>query len=776
MKEKKVMQKKKTRLFKNILASLLALVLVVGNFSTVFAEGETEKEEKSIFQMNNGDIETTTNTKNNNTSDDLIISAKQSTIAGDFNNRYIDVNVSARGKDKKFSNAVAYAKINSPKTVYINGSGTYYLSDFTDFNTFRIDVSTLDTNEDVTVPIEITVKYDVEKIVTETNTIERPDTTTITKDKSGTRIEVNNELKKSNNNSTDIETREVTTTIYVIHRAEKLASNSALEISKVDIHPNGYVVPGSNFSLVFTVKNVGDAEAKNIKATLEGMDPKGINIAQGLATKDITILKPGEETTLIYDMKIPPSAKGGMYPLTLKYDFNGKNAKGNETTSPISGSYALSVDVNQADRDPSALIFERINFPTGRLGKNQNVPVSFTLKNIGTKNAQNIKITAISQDVEGLTPVSASTAIVEKILPGQSADYQFDFKTTNSVATKSYPVEITVEYTDNAVSEEPHKITQIVGVNGVDWRAEAEKDKDRQTSTPILIIEKYSFDPELIYAGTQFKMDLVIRNTSDKAIKNIKIALSSDAAQSSTEGKPATQASVFTPVQSSNTFFIDSIPAGQKVDKQITMTTSHDTAANTYTLTADVTYEDSQAKQYTSKEIIGVTVVQDSKFSIGEVVLDPTFFVGMPGNISVDFYNTGKVTLSNFMVEFESDDEMSVDMPTYYKGNFPSGTTDTYSATLTVNSPEAKKGKLIFSYEDTTGQSHTMEKEFEVTVEDMPMPDEDMGEMPMEPEETSKKPIIIGSIIGLLALGLGAVLFKKHKKKKEEEDLKIDED
>ena len=736
MKEKKVMQKKKTRLFKNILASLLALVLVIGNFSTVFAEGE-----KSIF----GPV-----------GNDLVIEADQANILGDYNGRYISVAVSLRHKDdnKEFKDLVLYASIANPQTAFIKGDGIVKIDQqFENFKlnknnpgfVLNIPVETIDTDKDVTVPVQVELKY---------------------------RVKDNSSTKEPK----DFVDETVTTTIYVIHRAEKLAANSALEISKVDIHPNGYVVPGSNFSLVFTVKNVGDAEAKNIKATLEGMDPKGINIAQGLATKDITILKPGEETTLIYDMKIPASAKGGMYPLTLKYEFNGKNAKGNETTSPVSGSYALSVDVNQADRDPSALIFEKINFPTGRLGKNQNVPVSFTLKNVGTKNAQNVKITAISQDVEGLTPVSASTAIVEKILPGQSADYQFDFKTTNSVATKSYPVEITVEYTDKAVSDAPHKITQIVGVNGVDWRAEAEKDKDRPSSTPILIIEKYSFDPELIYAGTQFKMDLVIRNTSDKAIKNIKIALSSDAAQSSTEGKPATQASVFTPVQSSNTFFIDSIPAGQKVDKQITMTTSHDTAANTYTLTADVTYEDSQAKQYTSKEIIGVTVVQDSKFSIGEIVVDPTFFVGMPGNISVDFYNTGKVTLSNFMVEFESDDDMSVDMPTYYKGNFPSGTTDSYSATLTVNSPEAKKGKLVFSYEDTTGQSHTMEKEFEVTVEEMPMPDENMGEMPMEPESSSKKPIIIGSLIGLVALGLGAVLFKRHKKKKEEEDLKIDED
>ncbi|MDO5028469.1 MAG: NEW3 domain-containing protein [Bacillota bacterium] len=742
--KKKIM---KARPFNGLVASLLALLIVLGSFGPVFAE------DQSIIS---------------DPVDDLIISAEQTTFAGDLNYRYVDVNVQLRDKDtiSEFENVFATAKIANPQTVTIEGSGLYPINQDNLNNkksdSFRIDVSTLDTEKDVTVPIEITVTYDIVKKIYDRN----PNNGEFKIDAQG-----NKTIKYLGT-----ETRQQTTTIYVIHRAEKLPANSALEISKVDIVPNGYVIPGSNFSLIFNVKNTGDAEARNIKASLEGMEPAGINIASGLATKDITILKAGEETSLVYDMKIPASAKAGMYPLTLKYDFIGTNSKGQETTSPTTGSYAFSVDVNQADRDPSALIFEKINFPSGRLGKNKIVPISFTLKNIGTENAQNVKISAISQDVTGLTPVSSSTAIVEKILPGQSANYKFDFKTTDTVSSKAYPVEIKVEYTDKSVADKPHEISQIVGVNGVDWEAEAQKNKDLPTSTPILIIEKYNFDPELIYAGTQFKMDLVFRNTSDKTIKNIKIALSSDAAQSSDQSKLSTQASVFTPVQSSNTFFIESIPAGGKVDKQITLTTSHDTAANTYTLTADVTYEDSQAKQYNSKEIIGVTVVQDSKFSLGEIVLDPEYYVGMPGNISVDFYNTGKVTLSNFMVEFESDGDISSDMPTYYKGNFPSGTTDNYTASITVNSPEAKKGKLVFSYEDTTGQSHSLEKEFELNVQEMIMPEENFEDMPMPEEPASKTPKIIAGLVGLGLIGAAIVIYKKRKKKKEEEDLMIDED
>lgn len=723
--------KKMKKLIKNIVALTLALVMVSGNFNIVFAENN--KTTPSIITSPVGD--------------DLIIEARQSTIVEDYNRSYVSVLVTLRNQSNKdnISDIVAYASIAQPKTVHIEGDGIPEVKNINNDNSsyyFDIPLYTITTTEDVTIPIQIEIQY---------------------------------KYKVGDKNP---ETRTQNATIYVLHKAEKLPSNSAIEVTKVDIHPNGYVVPGSNFSLVFQVKNTGDAAAKNIKLTLDGMDAKGINIAQGLSTKDITVLKPGEETTVIYDMKIPSSARGGMYPLKLDYTFNGKNSKNQDTTSPITGSYAFSVDVKQADRDPSAIIFDKINFPVGRLGKNQNVPVSFTLKNVGTKDAQNIKIAAISQDVEGLTPTSSSTAVVKKLSPGQTAEYTFNFKTTNSVATKSYPVEISVEYIDDAVSEAPHKITQIVGVNGVDWQAEAQKNKDLPTSTPILIIEKYSFEPELIFAGTQFKMALSIRNTSDKTIKNIKIALSSDAAKSADATKQTTAASVFTPVQSSNTFYIDSIAAKEKVDKEITMTTGHDTAANTYTLTADVTYEDAQAKQYTSKEIIGITVVQDSKFSIGEINLDPEYFVGTPGSISVDFYNTGKVTLSNFMVEFESKDDISVDTPTYYKGNFPSGSTDNFSANITPNSPDAKKGKLVFTYEDTTGETHTMEKEFEIKVTEMPMTSEDgMENMPPMDNGSGlmgKLPFIGGA--ALLAAIVGGLIYKKRKKKKEEEDLNLDED
>lgn len=741
--------------------SILLVLIMILNLS----EGVFAVDVEPTTPTNTQSVTTTTGMDSGN---DFIIRALQSTIVGDYNEAYIDISISSN-TTMDTENLVAYAKINNPFTVHIANDGVFRLGN--NGGQFRVPLYTLDSNEDKTIPIEITLKYDIS---TEKTSETKVTTTPIV---NGEEDEKNQNVNSTTVTNIGTESKEMTTTIYVVHRARKVPKNSMIEVEKFEILPNGYVVPGSEFELVFSIKNPGDAPASNVKLSLDGLDAKGINMAKGLSTVDTTTLNPGDARLIRYYLKIPASAKGGQYPLTLKYTFNGKNEKGEDTTSPVEGSYTFSVDVKQADMAPSSIIFERIDFPTGRLGKNQPVKVSFSLKNIGTKNAQNIKISAISKDVEGLLPVSGSNAIVASLKPGQVANYSFDFKTANAVSTKTYPVEITVEYIDDAIGEEPHKIVQVVGVNGVDWYAEQQKYKDLPKSTPILIIEKYDFNPEVIFAGTQFTMKLDIRNTSSsKSIKNIKISLTSDVAQSADQGAPAQTASVFTPVQSSNTFFIDHIPAGEKIEKAITMTTSHDTAAKTYTLTANLEYEDGQANPYKSSEIIGITVVQDSKLSIGEVNIDPEYFVGTPGSLNVEFYNTGKVTLSNFMVELEGDG-IAADMPTYYKGNFPSGSTDSYTVNITPESPEAKSGKLVFSYEDTTGEKHTIEKDFKINVSDFdPMAQGGFEEIPMEPPKTTNWPVIIGGGLALLAGAGGAVLYRRRKKKKEEEDLSLDED
>lgn len=700
-------------------------------------------------------------------SQDFLIEANQTTLMQGYDRHQVEVNVTKQVDDSKtqkseinpkieISKLTAKASIDNPDSVHIVGTGITELYSLNTPNKnvpnfdkdsinkdgkFYIDLSSTPVTKKTTVPIKITLEY--------------------TKTVNG---------KESFGSET--------TTIYVVQEASLAPENSMIEIKKFDIFPLGEISPGQDFDVVFEVYNPGDAPAKNIKLSLDGLTAEGINMATGLNTQDITVLPPKTSNTVVYSLTTPASAVGGKFPLTLKYTFNGKTPTEGDTKAPQEGQYQFSIDLKKSSMAPSTLIFEKIDFPQATVGKNAFVNVGFTLKNIGKFKAQNINVAAISKEITGLSPKSASSVVIPEMAPGESKEFNFSFQTTNAISTQNYPVEITVNYADDSTTKDApsHTITQTVGVNAVNWEEEEAKNKDKPTSVPKLIIEKYTFDTDNIYAGTDFNLNLVLYNTSPKkTIKNIKIYLTSETLQSNDQTK-VSSASVFTPIESSNTFFIDSIAPKEKVEKTIKLSTSRDTVAKTYTLTANIEYEDEQSKPYTSSEIIGIPVYQDAHLKIGEIIVDPQFTVGMPGMVSVEFYNTGKVTLSNFMVSFEGEG-LKTDSPNYYKGNFAVGTSDTFSVYVSPESTENTSGKIVFTYEDSTGLEHKEEKEFTINVMEMEMPDEieKAGNMPPQNPGLSKG-LLIGIGAAILAAIIVIIVLRKRKKKKSDEDLTIDED
>lgn len=730
-------------------------------------------------------------------SGDILIQASETTLEPGVTYPSIGVSLTnPRSWDSEVYYVSAKYGIDNPTTVFLEGSTSENLNG-RDY--FSINFRTLPTDKDVTVPINISVEYDVFE-TTSSGQYKLLDEKTFDKDgliynSDGTKFvdENNNQYdvysvyeieiingKITNDPRSFIKKQTLTAsdTIYVIQKATP--SSSMIEIEKMALFPVGDIYPGMDFQVAFEVYNPGDAPAKNIKLELEGLEEAKLNMADGLSTKDITVLNPGAKSTVIYALSTPASTPGGKYQLNLKYTFNDAQSFGGTTSAPKEGNYNFSIDIKRSDSAPSVMIFDTIDFPEGRIWKNKDVKVSFGLKNIGKENAQNVKITATSTNPSGLAPKSGSTVHVPVLKPGKVANYSFDFETTGSVNTEGYPVEIKVTYVDDSVSlENPHELTQTIIIDGVDWYAESQKYKDGNKSIPKLIVEQYKFEPDKIYAGTEFNMTLVLYNTSKKTIKNIKIFLASESVSTGGEGQQmmATEASVFNPVQSSNTFFIDNIPPGEKIEKTITLSTSHDTPANTYTLTANMEYEDSAAEQYQSSEIIGIPVIQDAGIGIGEIVTDYEYSVGMPGSLSVEFYNTGRVQLSNFMVELEGND-ISTDTATYYRGNMAPGVSDSFMASITPETVDANEGTIVFKFEDSTGEEHEIRKDFKINVVEMPVFDE---EMPMEDEGMMddsggglpKLPLILG-IIAIAVVGF--IFYKRHKKNKDEKDLTIDED
>ena len=289
-----------------------------------------------------------------------------------------------------------------------------------------------------------------------------------------------------------------------------------------------------------------------------------------------------------------------------------------------------------------------------------------------------------------------------------------------------------------------------------------------------MIIDKYNFEPQLVKAGETFQMNLSFFNTnSAKAVKNIKIFLTSEGGTDPNNEQTA-GSSVFTPVDSSNTFYIDSIPPKGRVQKAIKMFTVPDALARTHTITANFEYEDSKGEPYTATELIGVPVVQQSRLDIGEISYMPEAYIGQSTPISLEFYNTGKVTLYNMMVKLEGDFQMENGQ--YYVGNFSSGSSEYFEGYVIPNEEGELHGDVVFTYEDSTGQIQEIRKEFTLNVMDMPpMDDEFGGEFPPMEEDKGgilKSKIFWGVIIAIAATVGGIIVYKKKKKKKE---LSLDE-
>ena len=104
-----------------------------------------------------------------------------------------------------------------------------------------------------------------------------------------------------------------------------------------------------------------------------------------------------------------------------------------------------------------------------------------------------------------------------------------------------------------------------------------------------------------------------------------------------------------------------------------------------------------------------------------------------------------------------------------------SGSTDDFSFSFIPREVGSMEGKIIFTYEDVSGQERTVEKEFVFEAMEMPeWDDPGMEPMPEEPESAVPWKVIIA--VGVVAAVAGIVLFRRHRKKKMHQQLEMEDE
>jgi hypothetical protein len=424
---------------------------------------------------------------------------------------------------------------------------------------------------------------------------------------------------------------------------------------------------------------------------------------------------------------------------------------------------SFELDVVYALAEPSFVV-EKVTFSPEVTAGIEETVATLTLKNISDSKANNVVVTleGMASGEEGAKNIAVRDLTATKQLYNVSGKQKVtvDYTLAPNRDRKHNEMKLTVDYNG---AEKPQEILLNMplplqeSVNGRE---------------PKVIIERYTVEPGKVLAGNYVTLTLYVENTNSLPVNNVSIQLDVPS-ETSSSGGTVSSGTVFSPVDSSNTFYVDRIEGKYTAVKTINMYVDPNATAKTYTVPVDIQYEGTDGKKYSSQDNVNIPVTQESKVEIISTNIQPMGNVGEPLNLLVEFVNVGKVNLTNFKVRLEGDipgKEENV----FYLGTFNAGESNEYSASIIPEEEGTLSGSIQMSYIDADNQNAMLEIPFSCEIG--PMIEYEPTDMPMEPIE---EPGLLDKlranwlpiVLGLVIVAQGIILFRMKKKAKAEEEL-----
>lgn len=517
---------------------------------------------------------------------------------------------------------------------------------------------------------------------------------------------------------------------------------------------------GSSISIPLSIKNLSSYEARNVMITPSFGETGDIpfEIDSLNLTQSISKIAGNKAESINLQFKIARNIQEKTYPIVLNLNF--ENAYGNTYE------YKTSIYVKVINNDTAPRLSikklectEMVIYPGGFTG------VDIDILNEGTLEAKDVKVSILGVKDDGFSIIGGTnTKYISKIEGNQVSKTNFKLGVSEKLAKGNYGITIKLDYKDQwgkDYSDEQQFFIPVYSEN------------TNVKTVPKIILEKYNCNPSIVRAGENFILNMSFINTSEaKGVRNIKIYLTVN--EASSDG-----GNLFTPVNSSNTFFINSIGPKGKASQTLEFFTIPDAKAKTYTMIANFEYEDIEGNEYKSTELIGIPVQQKTRLETTEVSFPPEAYPGQPVPVGFDFYNMGKVTLSNLMIKLEG--EFDAPNSNYFVGNFEPGGNDHYEGAITPRGPGVLNGAVVISYDDPTGQHVELKKDFSFNVVEMPQPQpgpgENPGVEPGAPKQGGFKKILKSPFtwIGLGVVVIAAAIFIRKAVIKKREGMTLDE-
>lgn len=505
-------------------------------------------------------------------------------------------------------------------------------------------------------------------------------------------------------------------------------------IENVDIPE---VEAGSELSLVIKYKNDSTHTASDLRIT-PNFENVPIVYERPVTFERRVSLRGGKEDVTSFNFKVRDDAKVGVYAIKFKVEF--ENARDENYSREEVAYFRVT-----KEKVKPIIIVSNISTGDASVYAGGRFKLTFDVGNNGEVKADNVEVLISGQSQSTFMVVDSNDyKYIGTVEPGASVKQEFDINVSDSITKGNNTLNVNINYKDTFGNE--HSTEKTIYILDVKSEKEAAEESDT-AATPKIIISSYSTNPVNIVAGNDFGFTFNIKNTSkEKRLRNMKVTISSE------DG-------AFIITKGSNTFYIEEMDKSAIVTKVIDLKAKQSLTSNSYPVNISFDFEDFNGNQYNSSETINIPVTEYSKLVINSVGAGEGY-VGSNTNLSFDYVNMGKATVSNLTASVEGD-YTSVQSINYI-GNLEPGSSDYYDIEVTPTKNGQNYGVLVLSFEDSSGRINEVRKEFEgFAMEQSSLDNSGMDDpgkykpgMIPEPTETVEK-VGIGKII---LYGIGTFL------------------
>lgn len=489
------------------------------------------------------------------------------------------------------------------------------------------------------------------------------------------------------------------------------------------------VTAGTKATLTLPIQNSSAYSAKNIVVKLDSAgkpDFPFIYDELGISKK-IEKLNAKETVNVVFELDVDEYAQEGRYMIKLNYSYS--NTMGNDYTA----SEMISVKVINKNTSPK-LAVSNVSFGAESVRPDQQVPLNISVKNIGTLEAKDVKVTLLGLKTGEFTLSNYTDTKYLSNLNGQETTVvSYDLKASKDIVDGAHSLEVKMEYKDgkkNVLTETNQIFIPSTG-------------KTSREGNPSIAFDNIQYPTSPIKPGSDFPVSVDITNKGNGKAENLKMWLTSDKEIIS---------------KSMSTITVDALDKEQTKKVDFLLSAVADAATKNYPIAINVEYEKKEGdktEKVSLTQYIGVYIENEAtsksvpKIIVSHYAFEPAQIkAGESFQLNLSFLNTSKlVATNNIKISLSSDDGTFQPVntsSTFYVDALAPKSVVEKSLTLITKSDAAPKPYLItinYEYEDGKGNPYTAKDTISIPV--VQAPRLMTGEITVSPEAFAGQPVPI---------------------------------